>query len=325
MKTNRETLKASMDRRLSFLDDVPSCRGQLQYRIAQEEKPIMKKKLSFVLLCTVTLILLSAAAVAAGLLLSPRVSASRAADKALESVYGITEEMQTFFGREEEMLPDGTVRVTYTGAGDLSDVLGTYTVLVRNGKAEISWSHDGKDTAGGYDAEVWGIDQLKQMMADSLDAKSKQAFISRAKEIAEKHDSTAADESTDDAIENYGEWREAQKTAALNARILSEEEMIRIGKEYIISSYQLNEEQTERMELYTNSFTDNENSWYEMINEKPCFMVEYLLYGKQTVSMLENGESPERSAKDGYYKVYVNVTDGTIEEYEYNSALAGEG
>ena len=59
MKTNKETLQAAMDRRLSFLDGRPSCRAAVQYRIAQEEEPVMKKKVSFVFVCAVALLLLS--------------------------------------------------------------------------------------------------------------------------------------------------------------------------------------------------------------------------------------------------------------------------
>ena len=36
---NKETLQAVMDRRLSFLDGLPSCRPALMQRIAQEEAP----------------------------------------------------------------------------------------------------------------------------------------------------------------------------------------------------------------------------------------------------------------------------------------------
>ena len=61
MKTNKGSLKASMDRRLSFLDDVPSCRAAVQYRIAQEEEPVMKKKISVGFVFAMVLALLSAA------------------------------------------------------------------------------------------------------------------------------------------------------------------------------------------------------------------------------------------------------------------------
>ena len=104
---NKETLKAAMDRRLSFLDDTPSCRPALMQRIVQEEEPVMKKKWSVGLVCALLILSLSVMAVAAGLILSPRVSATRMADQALEKTYGITDQLQTFFGREEKELPDG--------------------------------------------------------------------------------------------------------------------------------------------------------------------------------------------------------------------------
>ena len=36
MKQNKEPLRNPMDRRLSFLDELPSCRAAVQQRIAQE-------------------------------------------------------------------------------------------------------------------------------------------------------------------------------------------------------------------------------------------------------------------------------------------------
>lgn len=323
MKTNKDTLRSAMDRRLSFLDDLPSCRTGVLEQIAREEAPVMKKKVSVGFVFAIVLVLLSVAALAAGLLFSSRVSAARSADQALERKYGITREMQTFFGREEEELPEGGIRVTYTGAGNLAYPLGTYTVTVRDGKAEATWSYEGKDTSGGYNSAVWGTEQLKQMFTESTDETKKRAFLDRAAEIAEQNGAAESNESPK-ADENYGARREAGKTAAFKARKLSEEEMIGIGREFIVSNYELNEKQISRLELYTNSFRYEDNEWYETVNEKPCFLVEYLLYEEYTTEQ-QNGEFRGRTEKDGYYKVYVNVENGTIEEYEYNSALGGEG
>ena len=319
-----ESLRAAMDRRLSFLDERPSCRAALQYRIAQEEEPVMKKKMSLGLVFALALVLLSVAAVAATLLLSPRASAALTADQAMRDTRGITAEMMTFFGREEEELSDGAVRVTYKGVGSLEYVLGTYTALVRGGKAEITWTHDGEDTSGGYGAEAWDAEQLKQLLADSQQPETKQAALDRAWAVAEAH-GVSEDDSPSEPAENYFETIEADKTAALKARKLSEEEMIAVGREFIISNYGLSEEQATRMELYTNSFVDADNCWYDMVDGKPCFQVEYLLYAPYTTEMMENGESPVRMEMDGFYVVYVNVETGAIEEYQYNSALAGEG
>ena len=286
---NKETLQTAMDRRLSFLDERPSCRAAVMYRIAQEEEPVMKKKVSLGFVFVMVLVLLSVAALATNLLFSRRADASRTADQALEREIGIGSEMMTFFARGEEELEDGSVLVTYTGAGSLEYVLGTYTVLVKDGKAEISWSHDGEDVSGGYEANAWGIGQLKQMLTDCLDEKTRDIFWAKAEEIAAKH-GMQEDNTSSAAIVGLPEQIEARKTAAMNARKLSEDEMIAVGREFIISNYGLNEEQVSRMELFTNyvpEFTDDEdavyemedngNGWYDMINGKPCFQVEYLL------------------------------------------------
>ena len=93
MKTNKDSLKAAMDRRLSFLDDAPSCRTAVQYRIAREEEHVVKKRMPAAFVLAAMVVLLSVTAMAAGLLLSARVSAARLADQALESRYGITPQM----------------------------------------------------------------------------------------------------------------------------------------------------------------------------------------------------------------------------------------
>ena len=323
MKKREESLRAAMDRRLSFLDERPSCRAAVQYRIAQEEEPVMKKKVSFVFVCAAMLVLLTAVGLATGVLqnlLSPRASAARTADRALEEKYGITADMQTFFGRNETEEADGAIRVTYTGAGNLACALGTYTAVVKDGHADISWSHDGEDVSGGYDSEAWGLPQLRQMMTDSLDASARKVYLARAEEIAKGHQVTedlSPSDVSDTESTLYFQELESNKTAALNARKLSEEDMIAIGREFIISNYGLDGEQVSRLELYTGSFADEPNTWYLMVNGQPCFMVEYLLYG--------NDPNVRYTEKDGYYIVYVNVETGVVEEYEYNSALAGEG
>ena len=338
MKTNKNNIQSAMDKRLSFLDEMPSCRAAVLQRIALEEEPVMKKKVSVGFVLAMVLVLLSVAALATTLLFSRKADASRIADQALEKEVGINSEMMTFFAREEEELEDGSVLVRYSGVGSLEYVLGTYSVLVKDGKAEISWNHDGEDVSGGYEAEAWGIGQLKQMLTDCLDETSKDAYLAKAEEIAAKH-GMQEDNTPSVEIEGLHEQIEAQKTAALNARKLSEDEMIAIGRNFIISNYGLNEEQVARMELFTNSVPefvnddgtvpeaeDNGNGWYDMINDKPCFKVEYLLNQPEVPEQEGVVVTPlPREEKDGYYIVYVNVETGEIEEYEYNSGLGGKG
>ena len=114
--------------------------------------------------------------------------------------------------------------------------------------------------------------------------------------------------------------------------------MIAAGREFIISNYGLNEEQIARMELYTNFDTGlpedadfeaepaSENGWYDMINGKPCFKVEYLLGQPEVPEQEGVAVTPlPREEKDGFYVVYVNVETGEVEDYEFNSGLAGKG
>ena len=325
---NKETLQAAMDRRLSFLDELPSCRPALMQRIAQEEAPVMKRKISVGLVFALVLVSLSVIALATGLILSPRVSAARTADLALAEKYGITDELQSFFGREEEELPDGTVKVTYFGAGSLEATLGTYTVLVKDGKADISWSLEGKDTAGGYEAEAWGLEQLKQMAEDSHDEKLKAAFMDKSFEVYKQlhpDDEEVPVEAPDpETFEEYHARREGEKSSALDAAKLSEEDMIALGREFILSTYSLTDEQVARLELYTNSYeTEDANHWYETVNGKPCFLVEYLMDEEDVTAEMLN--DPNYYRTNSYFKVFVNVETGAIEQYEFSSGLGGEG
>ena len=325
---NKETLQAAMDRRLSFLDELPSCRPALMQRIAQEEAPVMKRKISVGLVFALVLVSLSVIALATGLILSPRVSAARTADLALAEKYGITDELQSFFGREEEELPDGTVKVTYFGAGSLEATLGTYTVLVKDGKADISWSLEGKDTAGGYEAEAWGLEQLKQMAEDSHDEKLKAAFMDKSFEVYKQlhpDDEEVPVEAPDpETFEEYHARREGEKTSALDATKLSEEDMIALGREFILSTYSLTDSEVERLELYTNSYeTEDANHWYETVNGKPCFLVEYLLDEEGVTEEMLN--DPNYYRMNSYFKVFVNVETGIIEQYEFSNGLGGIG
>ena len=325
---NKETLQAAMDRRLSFLDELPSCRPALMQRIAQEEAPVMKRKISVGLVFALVLVSLSVIALATGLILSPRVSAARTADLALAEKYGITDELQSFFGREEEELPDGTVKVTYFGAGSLEATLGTYTVLVKDGKADISWSLEGKNTAGGYEAEAWGLEQLKQMAEDSHDEKLKAAFMDKSFEIYKQlhpDDEEVPVEAPDpETFEEYHARREGEKSSALDATKLSEEDMIALGREFILSTYSLTDSEVERLELYTNSYeTDDANHWYETVNGKPCFLVEYLLDEEGVTEEMLN--DPNYYRMNSYFKVFVNVETGVIEQYEFSNGLGGIG
>lgn len=316
---NKETLKTRMDRRLSFLDVVPSCRSVLMRRIEQEEAPKMKKKVSLALVLALTLISLSVAALAAGLLFSPRADAARLADRALEEKYGVTQAMLTYFVRTEEAQPGGAVVVTYTGWDQLAGALGVYTAEVKDGKVDVAWSYDGAGTAGGYDAEAWGAQQLAQMIKDNQETGDMSRFLSRALEIAENRGMAWEETvSTEEEKIVYFEQLEKEKTAALSARKLAEDEMAALALKAIVETYALTPDQAAMLERYVQPLADEENAWYWMEDGKPCFEVQYFL----TQAPDQPGVFTE---KDGAYAVLVNVETGVIERIVYESGLGGEG
>ena len=326
---NKEPLKTSMDRRLSFLDERPSCRPALMQRIAREEAPVMKmnKKMIVGLVFALVLVSLSIIGVATGLLLSPRVSAAQLAERELENKYGITRDMQSLFYRQEEELPDGTVRVTYTGSADLDYVLGTYTVDVKDGKAAVSWTHDGEEVSGGYESEAWGPEQLAMIIAAGTDEKETKAYLAKAESIRKKYVTDEEPEPSAEPEEPFEDWyarREAEKNSALNARKIPEEEMTATALEFIVSSNGLTESEVARLERYGASGESPENEWYDMVAGKPCFLVEYLLdeedYDPVAAETDENYIWNNR-----YFKVYVNVETGVIEQYEFSNGIGGVG
>ncbi len=113
------------------------------------------------------LALITAAAVAAGLTRSARYDAKRLAYQALEEKYGFTTDMESFFTCTAEE-KDGQTVVTYRANKDVGDFawkLGDYTVTIRNGQAEASWSNDGEAVGSDFSSDVWNTALLARGIA----------------------------------------------------------------------------------------------------------------------------------------------------------------
>ena len=113
------------------------------------------------------LALITAAAVAAGLTRSARYDAKRLAYQALEEKYGFTTDMESFFTCTAEE-KDGQTVVTYRANKDVGDFawkLGDYTVTIRNGQAEASWSNDGEAVGDDFSSDVWNTALLARGIA----------------------------------------------------------------------------------------------------------------------------------------------------------------
>ena len=83
--------------------------------------------------------------------------------QALEEKYGFTTDIESFFTCTAEE-KDGQTVVTYRANKDVGDFawkLGDYTVTIRNGQAEASWSNDGDD----FSSDVWNTALLARGIA----------------------------------------------------------------------------------------------------------------------------------------------------------------
>ena len=164
------------------------------------------------------------------------------------------------------------------------------------------------------------------MRTDSRKNPGQEAYLNRAEELYEKYGFAAkeaalaeAAEASAESPEEFAARRESEKSGAMNVRKLSEEEMIGIAREFIIETYGLTDEQVSLLELYTNSSPAEGNRWYESVNGKPCFEVEYLL-DENPMAVEETGYK-----MNAYFKVFINVETGAVEQYEYNSGVGGQG
>lgn len=123
-----------------------------------EDKPTHARPKRMVWLAAALILVLAAAvAVAAGLTRSAKYDAKLLAHHALEEKYGFTRDMDSFFRCTVEEKAGETV-VTYSADEDVGDFawkLGDYTVTIRDGKAEASWSNDGEAVGGDFSSDVW--------------------------------------------------------------------------------------------------------------------------------------------------------------------------
>ena len=133
-----------------------------------EDQPMRARPKRMVwLAAALVLVLAAAVAVTAGMTRSAKYDAKLLAHQALEEKYGFTQDMDSFFTCTVEE-KDGQTVVTYRANEDIGDFawkLGDYTVTIRGGKAEASWSNDGEAVGGDFSSDVWDTALLAQGIA----------------------------------------------------------------------------------------------------------------------------------------------------------------
>lgn len=289
--------------------------------IREEERPMKRNTLKLALVTALVCLTLTGA-LAAGLMLSPRVEAVMAAETALEADYGLTREMLTHFHRETEKLPDGSWLVTYEGNAELNSVLGKYSIVITENGHRCSWSHDGKDTSGGFDAKYWGREQLNEMLRIHRETHSDSTYTMKALQISEKStpESTSAPLATPipsaEGKDPQQDFVDRQNALAASSK-LTPDEMIFLAREAVQKIYGLNETQMGRLLFVP------EMSWYYCTEDGIlCYDINFQLTQKDSA---DPALFPEHTEMDGIYTVTVNTENGAIENILYESALVGNG
>ena len=277
------------------------------------KKSVMGKKVSAMLVLAIVLMLLTATALAAGIIFAKRVPATEIADQALLKTYGITAQMQAMFMRKIAEGEGGTIVVTYEGREHLAYVLGKYTVIVDGQTVKnISWSHDGEDTSGGLEASAWGKDQLDEILRIDPET-GKQAelrtFDPYIERINREHgfDYQAYwEENGDKKYEVVLDKEGIQK--AKERQAFSAHDFVQIAKEAVGVRYHLTPQQISLM-----SIDVDENSAYVLLDGTLCYRC-WIFVGEL---------SSEETEQDGTYTVYLNLETGVVEDIVFLSKHCG--
>ena len=281
----------------------------------------MRIKTCIVVLLTALLVM--SASSAEELTVSGRVNAVMYADKALEEHFGITLLLQDYFLRTVEEKEDNVFIVRYEGIENYAYVLGRYEVTVdRNHVTGITWSHDGEDTSGGFEAEAWGAEQIMEMLRLNQEAGTTEPFDARINEISRKHGFVYVPNILSDE-ENEIEMSRIEKNCekARNLSSLSIEKMTEIARHAVALLYGLSPEREQALE----SVVDEEDLslCYTMFEGEPCYQVCLGLDDKEEDVILPNGL--RYTEKEGNYWIYVNSQTGVVEEIHYSPAIGGNG
>ena len=311
-----EEFRTRLDAELSRITWTPDDRRKALARTDKGGTIIMKRKVLISLMLAALMLLMALTAYAASLLFSAKADIARIADQALREQYGITDEMQVYFRRTVEQRDGGNAVVTYTGNWDLEYPLGTYTVTVSGKNAKAAWSHDGESTAGGLDAEAWGVDQINEMMRLYKETHDMKEYYDKAAAISLKHKEYSAVRANHTEDGETEESFNAKQAALREKSRLTEEELLSVAQRAIEATYGLNKEQMDKLAH------NPALSWYHEADGK--------LYYDACLVLIQRPSDdpqvfPEYTKMDGEYVVTIDTDSGVVEDIRYDAALAGNG
>ena len=259
-----------------------------------EDQPMRARPKRMVwLAAALVLVLAAAVAVAAGLTRSAKYDAKLLAHQALEEKYGFTQDMDSFFICSVEEA-DGQTVVTYRANADIGDFawkLGDYTVTIRGGKAEASWSNDGEAVGGDFSSDVWDTALLAQGIARR---KAGEEWYEITGETLETGESLSGAEKTTPEVSAAGE-----SAVQPGEGMLAEQEALDLARQALESDGGISAE----------ALNDPENELYAVCQKEE---------GKTVWNVWFH-------SAEGISVVTLDAADGTILDVIVDTGMAGNG
>lgn len=290
-----EALRIRVNNVLSVLDEKPERKTGMN----------MKRAMVIALAC-----MLAVVGVGASGMFAPEYDAVRLANKALAETYGITDEMQTYFKREAHE-ENGVTTIRYNGLSDMEHVLGSYTVVIRDGKVDVSWSLDGVSTEGELDAHAWGAQQIEILLDMAKEEMGFARGYKKALELKKENEEIEVTISYEDG-EGQKQTEQIQLPADSTVITVSEAAALEIARQAFAQEYALTGAQLDQMEYnkdyagYTCTVRDG----------KAVYELYFWLHQVEEVYHTEG---------DGIYRAIVDAQTGEVIDLLYDSALAGNG
>lgn len=280
----------------------------------------MRRIIKMVISLIAVISLIFSVAAAEDIVYSERCIKIKQAEKAIREKYWIVPDMYTFFVREVTETDDGRITVTLRGTDQFYWVLGTYTGSSDGKSTTASWSNEGKQTYGGFDAPAWDALQLHQMVELARKERDTGAFFHQAVAIAQRDDPDYTEQRSQDPMLIYEHGFELtvphpdHETIEAKSKF-TKAELNDIAIAAITETYQLDADvATKICEI------DSEPDFRYEIKEGQ--LIYHAWMGLQQSDEDYSDITIPKNEHDGQYLVLINAETGIVEDILYDALLA---
>lgn len=254
-------VKDVFDQHLGSLRFQAARRQTVIEKALGKEEPMMKKKMSAAaLVFAIVLVALTALATIA-VMRSDSVNKLNLAREALYEQYGLTPPVLGMFlyeGEEE----NGAYTLTWTSNTFHPTLTGVYTTVVKDGKAQASWSYDEVDPSvydsGEFSAPIWGYKQLEASFQNKEKADEYSLIFYQQDDEKEKTASTSTEPISLKQGERY--WQgEIIRAAEPGANDLTREQAYEIAVQVLYEDFGIDKQCLSTGMITDESFHVREN------------------------------------------------------------------